>query len=79
LAWRKEYTETVSQYGFDVKVTDSLVTPYTGVLNYKEVILATAEHPTQKEAEQDNSFSPYLNIPLTFTYGYQDGKWVPLK
>ena len=58
--WRKQYTETVSQYGFDVKVTDSLVTPYTGVLSYDEVVWLTAEHPTEKEAEQDNSFTSSL-------------------
>jgi len=77
--WRKQYTETVSQYGFDVKVTDSLVTPYTGVLSYDEVTWFTAEHPTQKEAEQDNNFTSSLKTSHTSTYGYQEGKWVLLK
>ena len=77
--WRKLYSETVSQYGFDVKVTDSLVTPYTGVLSYDEVTWFTADHPTQKEAEQDNNFTSSLKSPHTSTYGYQEGKWVLLK
>jgi len=76
---RKRYTETVSRYGFDVEVTDSLVTPYTGVLSYDEVTWFTAEHPTQKEAEQDNSFTSSLKSSHTSTYGYQEGKWVLLK
>ena len=79
LVWRRLYTETVSQYGFDVKVTDSLVTPYTGVLSYDEVTWFTAEHPTQNEAEQDNNFTASLKSPHTSTYGYQEGKWVLLK
>lgn len=77
--WRKQYTETVSQYGFDVKVTDSLVTPYTGVLSYDKVTWYTAEHPTQKEADQDNDFTSSLKSSHTSTYGYQEGKWVLLK
>ena len=77
--WRRQYTGTVSQYGFDVKVTDSLVTPYTGVLSYDEVAWSTAEHPAQKEAEQDNNFTPSSKTPHTSTYGYQEGKWVFLK
>jgi hypothetical protein len=78
-SWRKRYTEEVSQYGFDVKVTDSLVTPYTGVLSYDEVTWVTAEHPSQKEAEQDDNFTSSLKTPHTSTYGYQEGKWVFLK
>ncbi len=77
--WRKRYTETISHYGFDVKVTDSLVTPYTGVLSYDQVTWFTAEHPTQKEAEQDNNFTSSSKSSHTSTYGYQEGKWVLLQ
>jgi len=77
--WRKRYKETVSQYGFDVKVTDSLVTPYTGALSYDEITWFTTEHPTQKEADQDNKFTSSLKSSHASTYGYQEGKWVLLK
>jgi hypothetical protein len=77
--WRKRYTATVSEFGFDVRVTDSLVTPYTGVFSYSEVIWLTAEHPTKEEAEQDSNFTSSLQSSHTLTYGYQDGKWVFLK
>ena len=77
--WFKTYTEKVVQYGFDVKTTDSLVTPYTGVLSYSEVAWFTTRHPTKEEAEQDNNFTPPLTSPRTRTFGYQDGKWVLLK
>lgn len=76
--WIKGYNETVSDYGFDVKVTDSLVTPYIGTLSYTVVFRFTAEHPTKEEAEKDNHFISSLPTPLTFTYGYQDEKWVLL-
>jgi hypothetical protein len=74
--WRKRYTALVSEFGFDVRVTDSLVTPYTGVFTYKEIVLLTAEHATKAEAEQDNKFSPSLSPSCTETYGQQEGKWV---
>jgi hypothetical protein len=77
--WRKRYTATVSEFGFDVRVTDSLVTPYTGVFSYSEVIWLTAEHPTKGDAEQDSSFTASSQSSHTLTYGYQDGKWIFLK
>jgi hypothetical protein len=76
IVWWKKYTETVSEYGFDVKVTDSLVTPYTGVFSYTEVDRATEIHPTKEEAEKDNNFTRSWTPSHTFTYGYQDGKWI---
>jgi hypothetical protein len=79
LVWTKLYTAVVSKYSFDVKVTDSLVTPYTGILSYTEVSWFTAEHPTKEEAEKDNNFTSSLPNSFTLTYGYQDGKWVFLK
>jgi hypothetical protein len=77
VVWRKQYTAAVSEFSFDVKVTDSLVTPYTGVFSYNEVILLTAEHPTKEEAAQDNQFIPHSRS-CTETYGHQEGQWVLL-
>jgi hypothetical protein len=79
LVWFKGYTALVSDYGFDVRVTDSLVTPYTGILRYSQVSWFTAEHPTKEEAEKDNNFISSLSNSFTFTYGYQDGQWKLLK
>jgi hypothetical protein len=79
LVWTKLYNETVSKYSFDVKVTDSLVTPYTGILSFTEVLWFTAEHPTKEEADKDNNFISSLSTSVTFTYGYQDGQWKLLK
>lgn len=79
VVWRKSYSEPISDYSFDVKVTDSLVTPYTGVLSYKQVFWETAEHPTKEEAQADNNFVRSLTGPQTFTYGYQEGQWKLLK
>jgi hypothetical protein len=79
LEWRRSYTEKVSDFSFDVKITDSLVTPYTGVLNYKQVFWETAGHPTKEEAQADSNFVRSWTNPQTSTYGYQDGQWKLLK
>jgi hypothetical protein len=75
LMWSKEYWDTVSDYSFDVKVTDSLVTPYVGVVTFKQVHWSTAKHATKEEAEADNNFARTLTAPVTHRYGYQDGQW----
>ncbi len=64
---------------FDVKLTDSLVTPYTGILTYTEVSWSTAKHATKEEAEKDSNFTSSLSNSHTFTYGYQNGMWNLLK
>ena len=79
VAWTKVFIATVSTYSFDVKLTDSLVTPYTGILTYSEVLWSTAMHATKKEAEKDSNFTSSHNDSHTFSYGYQNEKWNLLK
>ena len=78
VVWRKRYTATVSEFAFDVRVTDSLVTPYTGVFNYTEQIWLTPEHATKEDAAHDNNFTLFSSPSMTETYGLQEGKWVLL-
>jgi hypothetical protein len=78
IVWGKRYTATVSEFGFDVRVTDSLVTPYTGVFTYKQIVFLTAEHATKEEAEKDRNFTPSSPLSCTETFGQQEGKWVSL-
>jgi hypothetical protein len=77
--WWKFYVAKVSDYSFDVKVTDSLVTPYSGVLSYTVVTWRTEDHPTNEEAEKDNNFTSSWSDSVTHTFGYQDGQWKLLK
>jgi hypothetical protein len=79
VVWTKSYLATVSTYDFDVKKTDSLVTPYTGILSHSEVVWSTVGHATKDEAEKDPNFNSSPGEPFTFTYGYQDGGWNLLK
>lgn len=79
VAWAKGYIATVSTYSFDVKLTDSLVTPYTGILTYSEVFWSTTEHATKEGAEKDSNFTSSLSTSYTFTYGDQNGQWNLLK
>ena len=79
LAWARVYDDPVLDFSFDVRVTDSLVTPYTGILSYKRVSHSTAGHATKEGAAKDSDFGTSVSVPLTLTYGYQDGKWKLLK
>jgi len=79
VVWVKTYRATVSTYKFDVKQTDWLVTPYTGILTYSEDLWSTADHATKDEAEKDSNFSFSPTESDTSTYGYQDGQWNLLK
>jgi hypothetical protein len=78
VVWRKRYTATVSEFGFDVRLTDSLVTPYTGVFSYSEEIWLTPEHATKEDAAHDYNFALFSSPSMTETYGLQEGKWVLL-
>ena len=79
VAWTRAYIATVSTYSFDVKLTDSLVTPYTGILTYAEVLWSTTMHATKEGAEKDHNFTSSRSESYTFTYGYQSGEWNLLK
>ncbi|MGC1187777.1 MAG: hypothetical protein WA871_10325 [Candidatus Acidiferrales bacterium] len=79
IVWMNAYIASVSADNFDVKQTDSLVTPYTGILTYTEISWSTADHATKDEAEKDSNFSLLPSESLTSTYGYQDGQWNLLK
>jgi hypothetical protein len=79
LIWSRHYSAIVSKYSFDVKATDSLITPYTGILSYTDVSWFTVDHATKEAAEKDDNFTSSLTDSFTFTYGYQDGQWKLLK
>ena len=78
VVWTRGYFAAISNYGFDVKQTDSLVTPFTGVLTYTDVFWATAGHATKGRAEKDDKFTA-SNKSIASNYGYQDGQWNLLK
>jgi len=50
--WAKEYFAPDSHYGIDVKATDSLISPYSGVCEFTMTRRWTAYHATKEDAEQ---------------------------
>ncbi len=75
--WAKIYFEPSGDSSIDVRKTDSLVSPYMGVLEFTLIKHFTAFHKTRAEAEADNSFTQSTEARHRHTYASQDGTWVP--
>jgi hypothetical protein len=75
--WAKEYFAPDSNYGIDVKATDSLISPYSGVCEFTMTRRWTAYHSTKEDAEQDNNFINVESVKHKHTYAFQEGHWVP--
>ena len=75
--WRK-YRSRVVEPSYDVKKTDSMVSPYVAKLLLKTRTTATKELNSKSAAETSNDFSGIdaLEDLYDFDYAFQDGKWV---
>jgi len=67
----------VGTYGIDVRKTDSLITPYVGVLELTWDSHSSRCHDTKEEAQADAELPKPGSFKYRYTYGFQDGKWVP--
>lgn len=78
--WLKDYFEPSPNYRIDVQKTNSLVSPYLGVVEFNVTRHATKCHKTQAEAEKDDSFSSdaggYETTTHRDTFVFQDKMWV---
>jgi hypothetical protein len=74
--WRKQDFEP-GTYSVDVKRTNSLVSPYVGMLNFSMTMRYTADHRTRAEAEKDGNFIGSGVFLHRHVYALQDGAWVP--
>jgi hypothetical protein len=64
-------------YEFDVRRTDSLITPYVGTLELEWIQHRSGCQDTREEA-QVQSVLPYSDSArYRYTYGFQEGKWIP--
>lgn len=54
------------KYEIDVKKTDSLISPYAGIIRFK----------AQQTDENQKSLVAMFGFPVTATFAYQDEKWV---
>jgi len=75
LDWRRTYDDPVENYDIDVKPTDSLVTPYLGILKFTIVFHNTAMHNSRERAEKDQKFKT-LSTPVRVEFNYQEGNWI---
>jgi hypothetical protein len=64
-------------YKIDVRKTDSLVTPYAGILEFRWNERFSVCHETREEAQADSKLSGSNSLKYRYTYAFQDGKWVP--
>jgi hypothetical protein len=74
--WNKWYWEPSTDYTIDVRKTDSLVSPYVGVVTFGVTSYYTACHPTREEAEKDGNYPNTYDFEHRYTFSYQDDKWV---
>jgi hypothetical protein len=68
---------TLHQVRYDVRKTDSLVTPVIGVANFDVLIRLTRIYPTEAEAKTSMDFDPKLDSvnKVELRYAYRDGRW----
>jgi hypothetical protein len=78
--WKKLYFEPSANYRIDVQKTNSIVSPYLGVVEFNVIRHDTKCHKTQAEAEKDDSFSSdvggYATTTHKDTFVYQEKMWV---
>ena len=75
--WHKESFDAPQNVNLDVQKTNSLVSPYIGVLEFSQTEHSTAIHTSKDDAEKDGNFIKILVLQHRHTYAFQDGVWVP--
>jgi len=73
--WTRIYDDPVENYDIDVKATDSLVSPYIGILKFTSVGHGNGPHTSREAAEKDQKFQ-VVSSAERLEFNYQDGKWV---
>jgi len=78
--WRAYYDPvSFKDCEINVRVTDSLTSPYHGILSYDRHDYRTAVHTTKIEAEQDSKFHHVGGehpVLVVIEFDYRDGSWV---
>lgn len=75
--WVRGYYLPDRNYNIDIRSTDSLISPYTGICEFTLVSHWTDFHKTKEEAERDDNFIRVESDKHRHTYAFQDGHWVP--
>lgn len=72
-SWHAFYTEYY-EFEYDIKKTDSIVTPYIGIVTFKG--REFTKIGTNKEECLNADWKMLRNATPTLNYAYQDGNWV---
>lgn len=67
---------TVMDLQYDVRKTDSLVSPYTGTAEFICLLEQSEFYGTKAEAEAASSFEKASGEKCQVVFAYQDGRWV---
>lgn len=77
LGYINVWFSVLPEYGIDIQVSNSLMSPYTGTLDYKVQIHSSQPHQTREEAAKDfTEVEVSRAVDYRNTYAYQDGEWV---
>jgi hypothetical protein len=75
--WVFTYATAAPTYSFDVKRTDSLVSPYEGVITFTITTYSSAvARKSEAEALAEINFGQGHSTEHTHRYVWQNGKWV---
>jgi len=76
--WRKAYSELVSDaYTMDVQKTDSLVSPYIGILEFNTRHYVSSPLATEQAVRSNAYFTDEYSVRKhRHMYAYQSGKWI---
>jgi len=61
----------------DVRKTDSLVSPYAGILEFQWNERYSDCQATREKAQAQSDLKNSNSVNYRYTYAFQDGKWVP--
>ncbi len=78
--FRRSRYEPSVDYGIDVRKTDSLISPYLGVVEFHWIGYRTDCAKTKEEAQAKGlPTEENLLVKYRYTYAFQDGAWVRQK
>jgi hypothetical protein len=77
--WAKEQYIPIEKYSYDVKRSDSLVSPYVATCEFNLIRKRTDFHSTKVQAEQDNNFIHSNSRIHRHSYAFQDNQWTVTK
>lgn len=77
LRWRRAWFRIESKYSVDVQSTNSLISPYVGIFEFKLHGYLSKMRDTKEEAEKELTAETESLIKHKHIFAYQDKKWVP--